>query len=82
LANLPRRPVSRRPRGLGGALRWPARIAAVSRCRTIAKRDVVHNACKPRIAIDAQTHGVCADRVLLTCEPAAVLPVAQRRFLF
>lgn len=42
----------------------------------LRERDMVHNACTPRMAIDAQTHGLGADRVLSTCEPAAVLPEA------
>lgn len=39
-------------------------------------RDMGHNLYEPTMAIDAQTHAVCADRVLPTCEPAAVLPEA------
>ena len=43
---------------------------------------MVHNACRPTMAVDAQTHEVRADGMLRTCEPAAVPPVAQRYFLF
>jgi urease subunit alpha len=57
-------------------------VAAVKNCRSIAKRDMVHNAYTPSMQIDAQTYEVRADGVLLTCEPAAVLPMAQRYFLF
>jgi urease subunit alpha len=57
-------------------------VAAVKNCRRIAKRDMVHNGYTPSMHIDAQTYEVRADGVLLTCEPAAVLPMAQRYFLF
>ena len=67
---------------LGDALGLRKRVAAVKRCRTIAKRDMVHNAYLPAMQIDAQTYEVRADGVLLTCEPASVLPMAQRYFLF
>ena len=43
---------------------------------------MVHNAYTPTMQIDAQTYEVRADGVLLTCEPATVLPMAQRYFLF
>jgi urease subunit alpha len=43
---------------------------------------MVHNAYTPKMEIDAQTYEVRADGVLLTCEPATVLPMAQRYFLF
>jgi urease subunit alpha len=64
--------------GLG--LRKP--VAAVRGCRTVKKQDMVHNAYAPAMEIDAQTYAVRADGELLTCEPAAVLPMAQRYFLF
>jgi urease subunit alpha len=51
-------------------------------CRTVKKADMVHNAHLPHMEIDAQTYEVRADGVLLTCEPAKVLPMAQRYFLF
>ena len=57
-------------------------VSAVKHCRSIAKRDMVHNAYAPTMEIDAQTYEVRADGVLLTCEPATVLPMAQRYFLF
>jgi urease subunit alpha len=55
---------------------------AVGGCRTITKRDMIHNAALPRIEVDAETYAVRADGELLTCEPARVLPLAQRYFLF
>ncbi|MEY4749045.1 MAG: hypothetical protein RIQ60_1259 [Pseudomonadota bacterium] len=58
------------------------RVAAVRGCRTVKKADMVHNAYAPVMEIDAQTYTVRADGQLLTCEPAKVLPMAQRYFLF
>ncbi|CAZ90161.1 urease alpha subunit [Thiomonas arsenitoxydans] len=57
-------------------------LAAVRDCRSVKKADMVHNAYTPRMEVDAQTYEVRADGVLLTCEPATVLPMAQRYFLF
>jgi urease subunit alpha len=58
------------------------RLAAVKGCRSVTKKDMIHNAYAPKMQIDAQTYEVRADGVLLTCEPATVLPMAQRYFLF
>ena len=57
-------------------------LAVVKGCRSITKTDMIHNAYLPRMEIDAQTYEVRADDQLLTCEPATVLPMAQRYFLF
>jgi urease subunit alpha len=57
-------------------------LAAVKGCRTVKKQHMVHNAYTPKMQIDAQTYEVRADGQLLTCEPATVLPMAQRYFLF
>ena len=57
-------------------------LSAVKHCRGVTKRDMVHNALLPRMEVDAQTYEVRADGELLTCEPATVLPQAQRYFLF
>jgi len=57
-------------------------VSAVKHCRGVAKRHMVHNNYTPQMQIDAQTYEVRADGVLLTCEPASVLPMAQRYFLF
>jgi urease subunit alpha len=51
-------------------------------CRGVQKSDMVHNAWQPTIEVDSQTYEVRADGELLTCEPAEVLPMAQRYFLF
>ena len=58
------------------------RAVAVKNCRAIGKRDMVHNSATPAIEVDPETYEVRADGELLTCEPAAVLPLAQRYFLF
>ena len=50
--------------------------------RSIGKADMIHNAGTPHIEVDAQTYEVRADGVLLTCQPATELPLAQRYFLF
>jgi len=57
-------------------------ISAVRGCRSVKKADMVHNHYAPVMQIDAQTYEVRADGVLLTCEPASELPMAQRYFLF
>jgi urease subunit alpha len=56
--------------------------AAVENCRRIGKADMVHNDATPEIEVDPETYEVRADGVLLTCEPAESLPLAQRYFLF
>nr|WP_307720673.1 urease subunit alpha [Dictyobacter aurantiacus] len=55
---------------------------AVENCRHIGKADMIHNAATPKIEVDPETYEVRADGELLTCEPAGVLPLAQRYFLF
>nr|WP_288119719.1 urease subunit alpha [Thiomonas sp.] len=68
--------------GLGARLGLRKTLAAVRDCRSVKKADLVHNAYTPRMEVDAQTYEVRADGQLLTCEPATVLPMAQRYFLF
>jgi urease subunit alpha len=57
-------------------------LEAVRDTRTIGKKDMVHNGYRPRIEVDPETYEVRADGELLVCEPATVLPLAQRYFLF
>jgi urease subunit alpha len=58
-------------------------LVAVRNCRSgIGKRSMVHNATLPKIEVDPETYEVRADGVLLVCEPAKVLPMAQRYFMF
>lgn len=56
--------------------------AVVKGCRTIGKKDMIHNNYLPKIEVDSQTYEVRADGELLVCEPAHILPMAQRYFLF
>ncbi|WP_343620925.1 urease subunit alpha [Ralstonia sp.] len=56
--------------------------AVVKGTRTVSKADMVHNDWRPDISVDPETYQVVADGVVLTCEPAEVLPMAQRYFLF
>jgi len=58
------------------------RLEAVKNTRKIGKRDLVLNDALPKIEVDPETYTVKADGEILTCEPAKVLPMAQRYFLF
>lgn len=69
-------------RGIPKKLGLQKRIAAVKNCRSVKKRDLKLNDYLPKIEVDSETYVVTADGVRLTCEPAAVLPMAQRYFLF
>ena len=68
--------------GLGDRLGLQKRLVAVSRTRALGKKDMLLNDYLPVIEVDAQTYEVRADGNLLTCEPARILPLAQRYFLF
>jgi urease subunit alpha len=68
--------------GLREKLGLKKNTVAVNRCRGLTKRDMVNNDALPRIEVDPDTYEVRADGVLLTCEAAQVLPMAQRYFLF
>ncbi|MBB6248969.1 urease subunit alpha [Rhodanobacter sp. A1T4] len=68
--------------GLGERLGLQKNLVAVRHCRTIGKADMIHNAATPDIQVDPQTYVVTADGERLWCEPAEVLPMAQRYFLF
>jgi len=58
------------------------KIGVVKGCREVQKTDLIHNGYLPRIDVDPQNYQVRADGQLLWCEPAEVLPMAQRYFLF
>ncbi|WP_405119078.1 urease subunit alpha [Pseudomonas leptonychotis] len=58
------------------------KIGVVKGCREVQKTDLIHNDYLPNIEVDAQNYQVKADGQLLWCEPADVLPMAQRYFLF
>jgi urease subunit alpha len=68
--------------GVPAQLGLARRAVAVRGMRALRKTDLIHNTAMPAIEVDPQTYQVRADGVLLTCEPATVLPMAQRYFLF
>jgi urease subunit alpha len=69
--------------GLGRELGLERRLIAVENTRGgISKASMVHNSTLPKITVDPETYEVRADGVLLTCEPAKELAMAQRYFLF
>ena len=67
---------------MGRRLGLHKRLVSVMRTRELRKSDMVLNDYLPQIEVDAQSYEVRADGELLTCEPASVLPLAQRYFLF
>jgi len=68
--------------GIGKRLGLSKHLVAVKGIRTLSKKDMVLNDYLPKMAVDSETYEVRADGVLLTCEPATSLPMAQRYFLF
>ncbi len=69
--------------GIGTALGLRRRLLPVKNVRGgISKKSMIHNDATPHIEVDPETYEVRADGVLLNCEPASVLPMAQRYFLF
>jgi urease subunit alpha len=69
--------------GIGKRLGLTRPLVAVSNTRGgIGKKSMIHNDATPHIEVNPETYEVRADGVLLVCEPAEVLPMAQRYFLF
>jgi urease subunit alpha len=68
--------------GIGARLQLRKRLVSVLGTRRLGKTDMVLNDYLPLMEVDPQTYEVRADGQLLTCEPATVLPLAQRYFLF
>ena len=68
--------------GIRETLGLAKRVIAVRNTRSIGKVDMVLNSALPKIDVDPETYEVRADGELLTCQPAEVLPMAQRYFLF
>lgn len=68
--------------GIAETLDLRSKIGVSKNCRTVQKKDMILNDYQPEIEIDSQTYEVRADGELLTCEPASILPMAQRYFLF
>ena len=67
---------------LGNSLGLTRPMVAVKGCRTVTKKNLIHNTLMPNLEVDPETYEVRADGVLLTCEPATSLPLAQRYSLF
>jgi urease subunit alpha len=68
--------------GLKKQVELSKRLVAVKNTRGLTKKDMVWNDALPKIEVDPETYTVKADGRILTCEPAKVLPMAQRYFLF
>jgi urease subunit alpha len=68
--------------GIPAQLGLTSAIAAVANCRHLSKADMKLNDYQPHMEVNPETYEVRADGELLTCEPAEVLPMAQRYFLF
>lgn len=65
-----------------GALNLSKTLVPIKGTRTVKKADMIHNGWMPKIDVDPETYIVRADGILLACEPATILPMAQRYFLF
>ncbi len=68
--------------GIGAALGLAKDTLAVAGTRGIGKKDLALNDATPEMEVDPETYEVRADGELLTCQPAAILPMAQRYFMF
>nr|WP_183514487.1 MULTISPECIES: urease subunit alpha [Brucella/Ochrobactrum group] len=68
--------------GIGEKLKLNKQLVAVKGIRDIRKKDMIHNGLTPKLEVDPQNYQVRVDGELITCEPADVLPMAQRYFLF
>ncbi len=68
--------------GLSQTLGLAKNTIAVAHTRGVTKSDMIHNNATPKLDVHPETYEVRADGELLTCEPAAVLPMAQRYFMY
>jgi urease subunit alpha len=68
--------------GIHEMLKLSKQIAAVSGCRNLRKDDMINNSFLPMIEVDPETYEVRVNGDIITCEPATILPMAQRYFLF
>lgn len=68
--------------GIGEKLKLNKQLVAVKGIRNIRKKNMIHNGLTPKLEVDPQNYQVRVDGELITCEPADVLPMAQRYFLF
>jgi urease subunit alpha len=69
-------------KGLPAALGIERMVLPARGIRKVGKAQMVHNDATPHVEVDPETYEVRADGVHLTCEPASVLPMAQRYFLY
>jgi urease subunit alpha len=69
-------------RGLPAQLGIERQVLPARGIRKIGKAQMIHNHATPVVEVDPETYKVRADGVHLTCEPASVLPMAQRYFLY
>jgi urease subunit alpha len=58
------------------------KLVAVSNCRNISKKDLIHNDKTPEIEVNPENYEVKVDGKVISCEPATEVPMAQRYFLF
>jgi urease subunit alpha len=68
--------------GIGEQLKLNKTLIVAKNMRALRKSDMIHNGLTPKMSVDPETYEVRADGELLVCEAAAVLPMAQRYFLF
>ncbi|MBX2814019.1 MAG: urease subunit alpha [Myxococcales bacterium] len=68
--------------GVPEQIKLENKIGTVTNCRQVRKADLIHNTYQPVMEVDPQTYEVRADGMLLSCEPAKELPLAQRYFIF
>ncbi len=68
--------------GLAEQLKLNKTLIAVKNTRHVRKKDMIHNSLTPKMEVDSETYEVRANGELLVCEPAKILPMAQRYFLF
>lgn len=67
---------------LSNKLKLSSLLGEVKSCRELQKKNMINNSWQPMIEVDPQTYQVRADGELLICEPAVILPMSQRYFLF
>ncbi|AJY76123.1 urease subunit alpha [Paenibacillus beijingensis] len=68
--------------GIKERLGLSKRVEPIKGCRSVTKKDMIHNDATPQIGVDPETYKVTVDGEHVTCEPAEVVPMAQRYFLF
>ena len=68
--------------GIAERLGLQKRVEPVKGCRTVSKKDMIHNDATPVIEVDPETYKVTVDGIHAACEPAESVPMAQRYFLF